>query len=79
MLALSNPDPALAFPAGTTLQPRVFIRNTSGKAFTAHIRFNWRSATTSGTSAPLDLAFKPNETRVVDVAALQAQNVDYRL
>jgi hypothetical protein len=75
MLALSNPDPALGFPAGTTLQPKVFIRNTSGKTFTAHIRFNWRSATTSGKSAPLDLAFKANETQVIDVAALQAQKL----
>ena len=75
MLAFSDPDPALGFPAGTTVQPKVFIRNASGKAFTAHIRFNWRSATASGKSAPLDLAFKPNETRVIDVAALQAQKL----
>jgi hypothetical protein len=75
MLALSNPDPALGFPAGTTLQPKVFIRNASGKAVTAHLRFNWRSATTSGKSAPIDLAFKANETQVVDVAALQAQKL----
>jgi hypothetical protein len=75
MLALSNPDPALGFPAGTTLQPKVFIRNASGKAFTAHVRFDWRSPTTSGKSAPLDLAFKPNETQMVDVAALQAQKL----
>ncbi|HUD67276.1 MAG TPA: hypothetical protein VMQ17_22020 [Candidatus Sulfotelmatobacter sp.] len=73
MLALSEPDPALRFPAGTILQPKVFVRNASGKALTAHIRFNWRSETSSGKSAPLALAFKPNETQVVDVAALQAQ------
>jgi hypothetical protein len=75
MLALSNPDPALGFSAGTTLQPKVFIRNASGKTFTAHVRFNWRSASASGKSAPLDLAFKPNETQVVDVAALQGQGL----
>jgi hypothetical protein len=75
MLALSNPDPALGLPAGTTLQPEVFIRNATGKTFTAHIHFNWRSATTSGESAPLDLAFKPNETQMIDVAALQAQKL----
>jgi hypothetical protein len=73
MLALSTPDPALRFPTGTTLQPKVFIRNASGKTFTAHLRFNWRSASTSGKSAPLDLAFKANETKLIDVAALQAQ------
>jgi hypothetical protein len=75
MLALSAPDPALLLPAGTTLQPKVFIRNATAKTFTAHIRFNWRSATASGRSVPLDLAFKANETQVVDVAALQAQEL----
>ena len=75
MLALSDPDPALGFPVGTTLQPKVFIRNASGKAFTVHIRFNWRSATASGKTSPLDLALKPNETQVIDVAALQAQKL----
>jgi IPT/TIG domain-containing protein len=75
MLALSNPDPALAFPTGTTLQPKVFVRNSSGKTVTAHLAFNWRSATTSGKSAPLNLAFKPNESQVIDVAALQAQGL----
>jgi hypothetical protein len=75
MLALSNPDPALGFPEGATLQPKVFVRNATGKSYTAHMRFNWRSATASGKSAPLDLAFKPYETKVVDVAALQAQKL----
>jgi hypothetical protein len=75
MLALSDPDPALRLPAGTALQPKVFIRNTTGKSFTAHFRFDWRSATASGKSAPLDLAFKANETQVVDVAALQTQKL----
>ena len=75
MLALSNPDPALGFPAATTLQPKVFIRNASTKTVTAHLRFNWRSATASGKSAPLDLAFKANETQVIDVAALQTQKL----
>ena len=31
MLALTNPDPALAFPEGTTLQPQLFVRNTLGR------------------------------------------------
>ena len=75
MLALSNPDPALGFPTGTTLQPKVYIRNATGKAFTAHLRFNWRSASTSGKSAALDLPFNPNETKLFDVAAMQAQKL----
>src|SRR5579885_1028507 len=75
MLALTHPDPALAFPTGTVLQPKVFLRNASGRALTAHLHFNWRSSSTAGKTAPIDLAFKPNETKLVDVAALQDQNV----
>jgi len=73
MLALTTPDPALGFPDETALQPKLFIHNAAGKAFTAHIYFNWRSAAMSGKTAPLALPFKPNETQELDVAALQAQ------
>ena len=52
MLALSTPDPALGLPAETTLQPKIFLHNTSAKSYTAHIRFNWRSATETGKTAP---------------------------
>ena len=75
MLALTDPDPAVGFPAGTTLQPKVLIRNTSAKTYTAHVRFNWRSAVTTGKSAPIELKFRPHETQVVDVAALQTQKL----
>jgi hypothetical protein len=43
--------------------------------FTAHIRFNWRSATAAGQTAPMNLALQPNATQVVDVTALQAQKL----
>ena len=46
MLALSNPDSALAFPPGTILQPLIFIRNTTAKPIDAALRFNWRSGST---------------------------------
>jgi hypothetical protein len=71
MLALSTPDPALGLPAATTLQPMLFVHNTLAKTVTAHLRFNWRSATNTGNSAPIDLILKANETKVVDVSALQ--------
>ncbi len=75
MLALSNPDPALRLPAGTTLQPKVFVRNTSGKSFTAQIRFNWWSEAGTGRGKPMELPLKPYETRLLDIAALQSQKV----
>jgi hypothetical protein len=75
MLALTNPDPALGFPAGTTLQPKLLVRNASSKTFTAHLRFSWRSGTANGKTAPIDLPFTPNQTQTIDVAALQAQKL----
>jgi len=50
MLALSNPDPSLAFPVGTVLHPQLFIRNTTSKPIDASLAFNWRSDTSSGKS-----------------------------
>lgn len=75
MLALANPDPALAFPLGTQLQPKVFVRNASAKGYTADIRFNWYSGTSSGKSGITSIALKPHETRLVDVLAFQSQGL----
>ena len=72
MLALSNPDPALAFPPGTTLRPQLFIRNTTGKPINAAVRFNWRTAGITGAAPGPALRLNPYETRLVDVAALQS-------
>jgi hypothetical protein len=71
MLALSNPDPALAFPPGTQLQPQIFIRNTTGKPVDAALRFNWRSSTATGKAPGPQLHLLPYETRLIDVATLQ--------
>jgi hypothetical protein len=71
MLALSNPDPALAFPPGTVLQPQIFIRNTTAKPIDAAIRFNWRTGSTTGKAAGPQLHLLPYETRLVDAGALQ--------
>src|SRR6516225_5306280 len=71
MLALSNPDPALAFPPGTTLHPRLFIRNTTSKPADAALRFHWRAASTTGAATGPLLHLNPYATRLVDVAALQ--------
>jgi hypothetical protein len=70
MLALSNPDPALAFPTGTTLRPQLFVRNTDGKPADASLRFNWRGIGATGKGPQITLHLNPFETRRVDVAAL---------
>lgn len=75
MLALSNPDPALAFPRGTTLHPQLFIRNTTSKPVGATLRFNWRSANATGKAAGPALQLAPYQTQQVDVAALQSAGV----
>jgi hypothetical protein len=71
MLALSNPDPALAFPPGTSLRPQLFIRNATGKPVDTALRFNWRADSMSGKAAGPVLRLNPYETRRIDVAALQ--------
>jgi hypothetical protein len=71
MLPLTNPDPALALPPGTTLKPAIFLRNVSDKGCTAQLTFHWRSGTTTGkstTAVPLESYM----TTTLDVAALQA-------
>jgi hypothetical protein len=71
MLALSNPDPALAFPLGTKLQPQLFLRNTTAKIINAALRFNWRASGATGKAQGPSLQLNPHETRRIDVAALQ--------
>ena len=71
MLALSNPDPALAFPFGTILQPQIFLRNATAKPVDASLRFNWRTGNSTGKAVGPQLRLLPYETRLIDVAALQ--------
>ncbi len=71
MLALSNPDPALAFPPGTILRPQLFIRNATPKPVDATLRFNWRMASTTGKAVGPQLHLFSYETRRIDVAAQQ--------
>lgn len=71
MLALPNPDPALAFPPGTTLRPEIFIRNTTAKPIDGALRFNWRGGGTTGKALGRQLRLLPYETRSIDMSALQ--------
>jgi hypothetical protein len=71
LLALTQPDPAMEFPDGTTLHPQLLIRNTTGKRQTASLRFSWRGDTATGKATGPSLLLGPYETRRVDVAALQ--------
>jgi hypothetical protein len=48
MVALTTPDPALAFPSGTTLDSRIFIRNTTDDALPVVAQVNWRTDSATG-------------------------------
>jgi len=71
MLALSDPDPALNFPTGTQLKPRIFIRNTTGTVATVRLQFHWRKADVTGKAMGPTLLLRPYETRQIDVSSLQ--------
>jgi hypothetical protein len=75
MLALSNPDPALAFPPGTKLLPQLLLRNTTAKPIDAALRFNWRTAASTGKAPGPAVRLAPYETRRIDVAALQDASI----
>ena len=70
MLALAHPDPALALPAETVLQPRLLLRNTTGENVSASLVFNWKSAAHTGQAVGATFVLAPRETKRVDVASL---------
>lgn len=71
MLALSNPDPVLAFPANTILQPMVLLRNTTRKSVKVDVSFHWRNAVRDGRASIPQLTLAPFESRKIDVQDLQ--------
>ncbi len=75
MLALANPDPALAFPQGTTLHPQLFIHNTTSKIANLNLLFNWHSDAANGQVPATALRLAPYETQQIDVTSLQSCKV----
>jgi len=70
MMALSQPDPALAFPAGTQLVPRMFLRNAAPTPIQVTASIDWRNQS-AGTLALPSLTFSPGEVRVISLADYQ--------
>jgi hypothetical protein len=68
MMALSQPDPGLAFLSGTTLIPRLFLRNAGSGQAQVSLAVDWRSAGKSGESAFPLLALQPSEVRAINLA-----------
>jgi len=71
MLPLQNPDPALALPSGTQLQPKIFLRNTTAKPQVATVKMTYRNNLNRGMLELQPIQLQPYETRLVDVLALQ--------
>src|ERR1700680_2930202 len=73
MLALSAPDAAAGFLAGTVLQPTIFVRNVTAKKAAASISLTWRGDSGKGRVKLPELSLAPFETRQIQVGAMQKQ------
>ena len=65
MMALVSPDPVLNFPAGTVLNPQLFLRNTAAWPLELSGTLNWRSPSNTGTFTMPLLTLAPGELRVL--------------
>jgi len=75
LLALSTPDPLLALPATTQLQPFVLLRNITTHAVAAEADFHWRSQVKDGHSETLTLGLAPGEVKKIDIAEMQSRGL----
>jgi len=71
MMALSQPDPALGFPSGTVLIPRVFLRNAGSAPARVSVAFDWRTDNRSGNFVIPSFSLLPNDVRVVTLSDYQ--------
>ena len=71
MMALTQPDPSLAFPQGTVLVPHLFLRNAGQSSLPVSVAVDWRSENTLGTYQVPALNLKPGELKTLDLGQLQ--------
>jgi len=71
MMALSQPDQGLGFPAGTTLIPRIFMRNAGAGAAQVSLSVDWRAENKTGSVAPPPVVLSPGEVTVINLADQQ--------
>ena len=67
MMALANPDPALALGDGATLQPTVFLRNTTSAPLPLSAAVNWKSAASRGHFDLPTRVLPPNSVQALDL------------
>jgi len=73
MMALSQPDPALGFPAETVLRPVVFVRNITAKPISAKLALNWFAGEKAGVATTEIAELGAGETRLVEISQFQAR------
>jgi hypothetical protein len=71
MIALRQPDAALAYPKDTVLNPRLFLRNAGQNKLQVTAAIHWRSQDGEGTYNYPALNLKSNEVSVLDLGLLQ--------
>lgn len=71
MIALRQPDAALAYPKDTVLNPRLFLRNAGQNKLQVSTVIHWRSQNAEGTYNYPPLSLKSNEVSVIDLGLLQ--------
>jgi hypothetical protein len=75
MVAMAHPDPALALPAETRLQPRIFLYNSTEHPIIAHLLVDWHSATDWGRKPVPDLTIAPGATQILSLAESDEQQL----
>jgi len=71
MMALIQPDRTLAFPRGTTLNPRIILRNAGSRSTQVSLSVDWRTGGKSGNFPFPRLTLSPGQVRVVSLAEYQ--------
>jgi len=71
MIALRQPDAALAYPKDTVLSPRLFLRNAGITSLQVSLGIDWRSPNSTGTYKYPAFNLSSNQLRAVDLGVLQ--------
>jgi hypothetical protein len=71
MMALTQPDPSLAFPTETVLNPKIFLRNAGTASLEVSPGVNWRNDAKSGTSPLPPIKLLPGQMKLVSLADFQ--------
>ncbi len=75
MVALENPDPALALPEKISLVPELLLRNASAAILGVSLSASWRDGDQWGVADLGQIQLSANETRTVDLSKYQQDGI----